>query len=336
MPTDASQQSPPAVLEHALATRLKLRHLELVLAVAQHRSLSRVARELGLSQPAVTTALRQVEEIFDTQLFHRASGGMLPTSAGEAVIGYAKRSHSELQATTKALASIAAGHAGRIRLGVAHGTSQTLLTAAFTHLVAGQERVAVVTREGTTDELVRALMDRELDCAIGRSYDGDSPGVIQHALYPQEGCLLTAAPTARRLSRGELTLAHLAGLDWVMPPANTPMRRAYNAMFTSAGIAPPTPILETISRRAVSTVLRVCPNAIAILSREVANDLAGNGDCAVLPFRLAVAQPHIAFFARAEMHAFPILTSLLAVLKQTGEQKAKEDSRRPAVARVKA
>lgn len=258
----------------------------------------------------------------------------MPTSAGQAVIGYAKRSSSEVKATTSVLAAIAAGRVGRIRLGVAHGTSQTLLTTAFTHLIAGDQKVAVVTREGTTDELVRALLDRELDCALARTYDGDAVGVVQYPLYPQEGRLIAATPTAKRLSRTSITLDQLTTFDWIMPPVNTPMRRAYTAMFAAAEIAPPTAIVETVSRRGVAAVLRACPNAIAIVSKEVADELTESGECAALPMRLDLALPSAAFLVASEMHSFPPLSSLLAALKRAGELLTQQSRRSNAASRT--
>lgn len=310
---------PAAVLLHKLVSRLRLRQLALLLAIERLHTLSGVATEMRLSQPAVTKALREVEDTFSITLFNRTSRGLQPSPAGEAVLSYAKRWFAELEATTHVLTSISGGHIGRLRIGVAHGIPQALLQGALTHLLDRKPRVSVLTREGTTDELVRAMLARELDCALGRAYDGEAPGLVQQPVYEQEACLVMATSSAKRLSRSPVDLAALATFDWIMPPANTPMRRLYNAMFIAAGLQPPSPILESVSGRSVETVLRLVPNAIAVLARDVASEMAAAGYCALLPYRLSLSLPPVSFFTTVELAPHPLVHSLLEAVVATGK-----------------
>jgi DNA-binding transcriptional LysR family regulator len=209
-------RDPAADLQHALLSRLKLRQLSLLQAIDRHRTLGRVAAEMRVSQPAITKALREAEDIFGSRLFERTSRGLVPTPAGDAVLHYAQRWLAELEATSRVLTSLEAGRSGRLRLGLTQQVPQLLLSAALTHLLDRTPRVAVMTREGTTDELVASLVARELDCAIGRSYDGDATGLVQEAIHQQEPCLVVAAKSVKRLSRGPLDWARLAQLDWIL------------------------------------------------------------------------------------------------------------------------
>ncbi len=74
-------------LLHNIVSRLRLRHLPLLLALEQQRSISRVAAEMNLSQPAVTKALREIEDIFTTPLFTRTRNGLEPTATGTGSAG---------------------------------------------------------------------------------------------------------------------------------------------------------------------------------------------------------------------------------------------------------
>ncbi len=65
------------------ADRLNLRHLRAALAVARHGSISAAAREVHLTQPAVTQGLAKLEAAIDARLFERRSDGMVPTRAAE-------------------------------------------------------------------------------------------------------------------------------------------------------------------------------------------------------------------------------------------------------------
>ena len=310
----ATARDPASVLQHALLSRLKLRQLALLQAVDRHRTLGRVAAEMRLSQPAITKALRAVEDIFGTTLFERTSRGLVPTPGGEAVLVYARRWLAELEATARVLTSLEAGRSGRIRLGLTQQVPQKLLSAALDHLLHRTPRMAVMTREGTTDELVALLVARELDCAIGRSYDGDATGVVQEAIYQQEPCLVVSAKSVKRLSRGPLDWAALAQLDWILPPPNTPMRRTYNAIFVGAGVQPPVPILETTSIRSMETVLRTEPNAISILARDVVAEMEAAGHWRGLPHRLSWNLPPVSFFTTTLLEGHAMVKALRDVV----------------------
>jgi DNA-binding transcriptional LysR family regulator len=310
-------RDPAADLQHALLSRLKLRQLSLLQAIDRHRTLGRVAAEMRVSQPAITKALREAEDIFGSRLFERTSRGLVPTPAGEAVLHYAQRWLAELEATSRVLTSLEAGRSGRLRLGLTQQVPQQLLSAALTHLLDRTPRVAVMTREGTTDELVAGLVARELDCAIGRSYDGDATGLVQEAIHQQEPCLVVAAKSVKRLSRGPLDWARLAQLDWILPPPNTPMRRTYNAIFVGAGVPPPVPMLESTSIRSMEMVLRTEPNAITILARDVVADMERAGHWGALPYRLSWNLPPVSFFTLKELEAHPMVQSLREAVRKT-------------------
>src|ERR1700745_3027753 len=86
-----STRDPAAELQHALLSRLKLRQLALLQAVDPQRSLGRVAAEMRVSQPAITKALREAEDVFGGTLFERTPRGLIPTAAGDAVLHYVRR-----------------------------------------------------------------------------------------------------------------------------------------------------------------------------------------------------------------------------------------------------
>ena len=119
-----------AQLQHALLSRLKMRHLVLLQAIDRHRVLNRVALEMRLSQPAITKALREIEDIFMTPLFERTPRGLKPTAAGQAVLHYAVVTLAGVESTARTLTAIDVGLTGRVRIGVTPGASSTARSAA--------------------------------------------------------------------------------------------------------------------------------------------------------------------------------------------------------------
>jgi len=316
--TDRAEQ-----LRHALISRLKVRHLSFLRSVHRQRTLSRVAVEMGLSQSAITKTLKEIEDIFMTPLFERTSRGLNPTAAGETALHHALISLADIDATSKALAAINSGLTGRVRIGITPQMPAALLSAAFAHLLDQSPRVAVTVKEGTTDELVAALSARELDCVIGRSFYGDIDiDITQEALYQEVPCLVVAAGSRTRLSKGSLDWRSLAALDWIMPPTNTPTRRTLNAIFLGAGVPAPTPIVETISIKTIETLLRREPNAITILARDLGGEIAASGAGAILPYELSWNMPPVSLFVSQSIARQPTVRGLTAAIRDAASRLA--------------
>ncbi|TFY99834.1 LysR family transcriptional regulator [Ramlibacter rhizophilus] len=287
-------------LNDTLVARLKLRQLALLQKLAQQGSLSRVAQAMRLSQPAITQALREIETLFGTPLFARGSRGLAPTPAGEVALAHARTALAGLEATARELAALEAGRHARLRVGVIPHLPMGLLDAMLQALLAASPRNAVMLREGTSDELVTALRAGELDWAIGRPfYDSGDADIQVEPLYEQRPSLLVPAASRARLARAAADLRQLADLDWILPPPRTPIRRSVNAMFARAGIAPPSPLLETYSLKSIEAVLARQPRAIALLAHDVGADLAARGAAALLPCALQWDLPPISLLSLA-------------------------------------
>ncbi len=73
-----------------VSTRLKLRQLQLLVAIANRRSILRASEDLHMSQPAATKLLKDLEIDFDVRLFDRTNRGVVPTHFGEALVRHGK------------------------------------------------------------------------------------------------------------------------------------------------------------------------------------------------------------------------------------------------------
>jgi DNA-binding transcriptional LysR family regulator len=186
---------------------------------------------MNLSQPAVTKALREIEDIFTTPLFTRTRNGLEPTATGSAVLAHARKAMADAEALGRELAVIDAGLRGRLRIGATPYTAPAVLDAALAYGLNRSPRLAVFVREGTTDELVDALRQHELDCVIARSFYLAGEDIVQQPLYREEPVLVVPSRAAGRLLRAGLDWKRLAELDWILPPLHTPVRRTINTMF---------------------------------------------------------------------------------------------------------
>lgn len=308
---------PAAQLARNVVSRLKFRHLALLDSVARLRTLSRVAEELRLTQPAITRAVQEIEDIFGVPLFERSNRGLNATAAGRVVLAQARALLHDVEATTRELSAIGAGLHGRLRLGVIPHLPTALLEAALGELMAQAPRMAVMVREATTDELIASLRGHELDCAIGRpTYAAGEVQITQQPLYRQTPCVLVSRKVKARLAGRRLTLGDLVGLDWILPPPSTPIRRSVEAMFASIGLPTPVPLLETYSLKSIAAALRSQPGLAAILSSDIGAELAAGGAGALLPCDMQWDLPPLSLLLRSGPEVPRVPGTLVEAIRQ--------------------
>ena len=100
-----------------LGNRLKPRHLRLLADIARLGSLTRVAAAAGISQPAVTKALAELEDIFGAPLFERTGRGLRPTPLGELALLRAGRMRHDLELWAREIASVHEGRSAHLQVG---------------------------------------------------------------------------------------------------------------------------------------------------------------------------------------------------------------------------
>jgi DNA-binding transcriptional LysR family regulator len=106
-----------ADIDRVLRSNLKLRHLQLLVALDQFRHLGRASEFLSLTQPAVSKTLAEIERLFGVPLFERSTRGTEPTPYGNTVLRFARSVLADYERTRDELAAVAAGATGRVRVG---------------------------------------------------------------------------------------------------------------------------------------------------------------------------------------------------------------------------
>ena len=92
---------------------LKTHQLVFLVHLDEERRLARAAAAAGLTQPAASKLLRQIEETLDVKLFERHARGVAPTRYGEILVRHARSALSEIGLAREELAALKAGQIGR-------------------------------------------------------------------------------------------------------------------------------------------------------------------------------------------------------------------------------
>ena len=159
-------------------------------AVARLGAINRAATELNTVQSNVTTRIRKLEEDLGTALFDRHSRGVTLTAAGHRLMPYAQRAGHFLDDARRAVRDDGEAK-GLLTLGSLESTAALRLSPILTTFAADYPDVDLVLRTGTTEELIAAVLAREVEGAFVCG-PVDHRDLLSEAVYREEMVVATA------------------------------------------------------------------------------------------------------------------------------------------------
>jgi LysR family transcriptional activator of nhaA len=214
---------------------LNFHHLRYFQTVAHEGNLTRAAERLNVSQSAVSTQLRQLEERLGQALFERRGRGLHLTEAGRITLDYADAifaSGEELVATLKQR-----GHPRQVLRVGSLATLSRNFQLAFLRPILGKPEVEVILRSGSAAELFNALAALHLDLVLTNHpppLDALTPFIVQR--LDEQAVSLIGVPA---LCPPDLPLAErLARTPLILPTAASGLRMGFDALADRLGVRP--------------------------------------------------------------------------------------------------
>ena len=301
--------------------RVSIRQLRLVTTIAEVGSMVRAGEAVGMTQPAVSKAVRDLERDLGVALFERGNRGVTPTSYGEALVGHAQRVLAQLEHAAAEIDDLAHGAGGRVAIGTLLAASAWLLPRAIARLRAERPRVIVDVVEGTSDRLQLMLLRGDLDLVVGRlSEFRHRAGLRQESIYSEEIVIL-ARPGHPLARQAHLGLPDLEEADWILPPPETTLRRQLEKVFFDAGLDPPRCMVQSVSLLTNRQLLRES-DLVGAWPRGVAADDLAQGRLVSLPVRLDGILWPVGVSTRKLVPLSPAAEALLAMLRTAGRDSA--------------
>ncbi len=200
--------------------RLELHHLRVLGTIAEHRSLTKAAVALGISQPALSTKLRRIEDSLGSPVFARGPHGVALTAYGEFVLARVRGALSNVDDLISGVAAEPCRPA-RLSLGVIEGPLMVGLLGVLEDLIEGC--VVSLHSEYSTRLLLDLVASGRLDIALLADYPGyelrPGPDVEVWPVVSEPG--FAGLPASHRLAaQEEVTLADLSGEAWIVPPSD--------------------------------------------------------------------------------------------------------------------
>ncbi|MGN6084010.1 LysR substrate-binding domain-containing protein [Trinickia sp.] len=308
-----------AAIESYFSRQLKLRHLQLLVALAERQTVGKVATALNVTQPAVSKMLGEMEKGIGVPLFERDGRRIRPTLHGECLIRHARELLLLAQRAGDELHAMSSGTGGRVEVGVLSVAAPILIPAAIALFKQRAPTATVSLHEGTLDQLVPALRASRLDMIVGRSTRAlAAPEFASEALYDDPTVIVVAGthPLARRK---RLKWADLAGLAWIVPSAGAPMHRHLLSVLETHGIASPLNIVESVVIDANVGMLQSYP-MLGLLPRSLARHHEAAGTLTVLPLSLGAALGPVSTTWRAGARDTPAAALFRACLSDAAKQ----------------
>ncbi|PHJ05446.1 hypothetical protein A5N81_11780 [Pseudomonas aeruginosa] len=256
-------------------------------------------------------------------LRQRLPRGMRATPFGETLIYYSRMIFAELSGMREELVALESGNLGRVTVGAIPALASSLLTRTIATLKQSHPRLSMSIQVDTSDVLVQALQQDQLDVVLGRIPSGArTDDLVFDSLGEEELCVVVGAQNplsqARKLDWGELQ-----ELTWVLQQHPSPMRGIVNQAFHNARIDLPSSIVETTSIMTLLSLLQQT-DMIGITPRSVIEDYPGKHLLAILPIQLEPRLPPYGLITRRNrVHSSAMQTFMASVHAEQARHLAK-------------
>lgn len=301
------------VVDRAL-TRLKLRQLRLLIAVGQHGSIQNAARDLGISQPAATKMIQDLELDFEVTLFERTNRGVVPTVFGASLIRHGKLIFAQVSNAAQELDDLSEGNSGRVVVGTLLAASPGLLPNAIERLLQDRPKVAIKIVEGTNEVLMPALLSGEIDMVVGRLPSHRHRAKIVQEKFFDERVIAVTGTQHPLAGVANVSFEQLMPFGWILPPVETTLRRQADQYFVCQNQYVPSAAIESVSYLANRSLLRA-HDFVGLMPAHVAALDIENGLLTQLDWVVPFGAGPVGVSYRGEQSLSPAGSSFLEALR---------------------
>jgi len=267
--------------------RPDLNLLPIAFALYDERSVSRAARVLGMSQPAVSMALRKLRTIFNDPLFIRAPTGVTPTPRAHALLRAMRPLVERIQEDIRTAERFDPALSTRtISIALSDVGELVFLPRLLETFRAGAPQCAVRSVSMPPAQLVHGLEQGEIDLAVGYFPDLKKPSFLQQRLFTHHFACLMRAAHPRRTSR--LSLKEFLAMEHAVVRAEGRSQEIFERFLERERIKRKVVLLTPhflsipiiVAR---SDLVATVPHALALYFSRMSHDLA----LALPPFDIA-------------------------------------------------
>ena len=301
-------------MQHHLVSRVKIRHLKLLVTIAEQRNIYQASQLMNIAQPAATKSIRDLEQALDLQLFNRSARGVTTTPYGDVLVKHAKLILSQIKHASEELVSLKEGISGHINIGALLATSPALLPKSLALLKNQRNNIAISIVEGTNDRLMPALAQGDLDLVVGRLPEVQDHEDLQAEILYYEPVAVVARHGHPLSDKKKLTLKDLMDESWILPPVGTTLRRALDNEFHKQELKVPQNSIASVSILTNRTLLMVT-DMIAVMPYQLIHSYEELGLLCQLPVEIKAELGPVGVTTRANIELTPATKFLLDAMR---------------------
>lgn len=299
-------------------SRIRLRHIQCFVAVAQEQHLRKAAERLHLSQPAVSKTLAELEELMGARLMDRGRFGARLTREGQAFLTHALAVLDALDGARRSVGDDALAANETIHVGALPTVASDLLPGALAEFRRLLPRAGADVQIAANRPLLDKLRSGELDLVLGRMADPDAMAGLSFELLYVEPLVAVARSDHILFDEADAGLGRVVEFPLIVSTRGTVPRHNTESFLRSRGLGLPANCLETLS---VSVARMVVMRSDAVWFTPVGavrEDLA-LGSLRELPIMVESTEEPVGLLRRSETQPSHCVTAFVKLLREAAE-----------------
>jgi DNA-binding transcriptional LysR family regulator len=231
-----------------IGRRLKLRHLNVLLAVIEEGSMVKAAERLAITQPVVSKTISDLENLVGVRLLDRGPQGIEPTLYGRALLKRSVSIFDDLMASINELESLADPGTGEVRIGCTEAAGAAIVPSMISRLSRQYPRMTFeVFLADPATLLDRYLRGRRVDLIVGPFTPDTDDDIKVTVLHQRDRLQVVSGPSNPWVNRRKVALSDLCNEPWVLPPPSHPVGAMVIKAFRQIGLQPPRNVVTVTS-----------------------------------------------------------------------------------------
>jgi DNA-binding transcriptional LysR family regulator len=238
--------------EARIGRRLRLRDLHIFFTAVQRGSMAKAAQTLGVTQPAVSKVIADLEHTLGVRLLDRGARGVEPTKYGHVLLTRSNAAFDELRQSVKDIEHLSDPAVGEVRIGCQETFAAAILPSVIHRFSQTYPRVVLhVEQLGSLAAESSALRERTIDLGMFLLVKPHDEKLFADDLNVEvlflEQMVIVAGKQSPWARRRKIDLAELVDEPWVVTESDTLSYLRLTEAFAARGLGMPKRILQTIS-----------------------------------------------------------------------------------------
>jgi DNA-binding transcriptional LysR family regulator len=301
-----------------IRVRLKPRQLLLLVNIDELGNIHKAADELGMTQPAASKLLKELEAALEVSLFDRLPRGMRPTWYGEIMIRHAKMTLANLGTAHDEIVALKSGLSGQVAVGCIMPAGTSLFPLTIARLKAHYPLLQIRVEVDSSDALLAQLADSKLDVVVARLFEHHDKSAFSFEPLAEEPMCVVARRGHPLTRKRKLQLKDLAALSWILPTGKV-VRHRFEMLFSGLGLDPPQNIVNTPALLVTTSLLQQA-DMVAMLPNEVAQHYRQHGMVERVPIDFPLKMDVYGIITRRNRLLSPAAQIMLKALRATASE----------------